>query len=90
VVREQWLVAFPGYSDYLGGGQRRFGNPYLGVRAGGALEGTSAWACRSDTVRVMARRIALLISLTLLGLSLGRLVYHYARLSEPYALSVMR
>jgi hypothetical protein len=37
----------------------------------------------------MARRIALLISLTLLGLSLGRLIYHYTRLSEPYAQSVM-
>jgi hypothetical protein len=37
----------------------------------------------------MARRIALLISLTLLGLSLGRLVYYYVLLSEPYAKSVM-
>ena len=30
----------------------------------------------------MTRRIALLISLTLLGLSLGRLIYYYTRLSE--------
>jgi hypothetical protein len=37
----------------------------------------------------MARRIALLVSLTLLGLSIGRLVYYYTRLSEPYARSVM-
>jgi len=37
----------------------------------------------------MARRIALLISLTLLGLSAGRLAYHYLRLSESYAQSVM-
>jgi len=37
----------------------------------------------------MARRIALLISLTLLGLSLGRFVYYCARLSEPYSRSVM-
>ncbi len=37
----------------------------------------------------MARRIALLISLAILGLSLGRYIYHYTRLSEPYALSVM-
>ena len=37
----------------------------------------------------MARRIALLVSLTLLGLSLGRLIYHTARLTEPYSRSVM-
>jgi hypothetical protein len=37
----------------------------------------------------MARRIALLVSLALLGLSLGRLIYHTARLSEPYARSFM-
>jgi hypothetical protein len=37
----------------------------------------------------MARRIALLVSLTLFGLSLGRLIYQYTRLSEPYAQSVM-
>jgi hypothetical protein len=37
----------------------------------------------------MARRIALLVSLALLGLSLGRLAYHYTRLAEPYARSVM-
>jgi hypothetical protein len=37
----------------------------------------------------MARAIALLISVTLLGLSLGRFVYHATRLSEPYARSVM-
>ena len=37
----------------------------------------------------MARRIVLLVSLTLLGLSLGRLAYHYVRLSESYALSVV-
>lgn len=37
----------------------------------------------------MTRRIALIISLTLLGLSLGRLIYHYTRLSESYARSVM-
>lgn len=37
----------------------------------------------------MVRRIALLVSLTLFGLSLGRLVYYYTRLSEPYARSVM-
>jgi hypothetical protein len=37
----------------------------------------------------MARRIALLLSLTLLGLSVGRLIYHYTRLSEPYARSAM-
>ena len=43
----------------------------------------------ADSVLAMARRIALLISRTLLGLSLGRLVYHYTRLSEPYARSVM-
>jgi len=38
----------------------------------------------------MARRIALLISLTLLGLSFGRLAYYYLRVSESYARSVMR
>ena len=37
----------------------------------------------------MARRIALLVSLTLLGLSLGRLIYHYALLTEPYLRSVV-
>ena len=37
----------------------------------------------------MARVIAFLVSLTLLGLSLGRLVYYATRLSEPYAQSVM-
>jgi hypothetical protein len=37
----------------------------------------------------MARRIALLVSLALLGLSLGRLTYHFVRLSESYARSVM-
>jgi hypothetical protein len=49
-------------------------------------------ACRvalRDTVFTMVRRIALLIAITLLGLSLGRLVYHTTRLSEPYARAVM-
>jgi hypothetical protein len=33
------------YSDYLGGGRRRFGNPYLGLRAGGArMNGAGAFA----------------------------------------------
>ena len=37
----------------------------------------------------MTRVIALLVSLTLLGLSLGRLVYYATRLSDPYPQSVM-
>jgi hypothetical protein len=37
----------------------------------------------------MARRIALRISLALLGLSLGHFIYQATRLSEPYARSVM-
>ena len=37
----------------------------------------------------MARRIALLIALTLLGLSAGRFAYYYLHVSESYARSVM-
>jgi len=37
----------------------------------------------------MAPRIALLIALTLLGLSAGRFAYYYLRVSESYARSVM-
>jgi hypothetical protein len=44
-----YTVAFAGYSDYLGGGQRRFGNPFLGVRLGGArLNGLGAFAAGVD------------------------------------------
>lgn len=28
-------ASFAGYSDFLGGGRRRFLNPYLGLRLGG-------------------------------------------------------
>jgi len=37
------------YSDFLGGGQRRFGNPYIGVRLGGAkMNGLGALAYGVD------------------------------------------
>lgn len=37
------------YSDFLGGGQRRFGNPYIGLRAGGAkMNGLGALAYGVD------------------------------------------
>jgi hypothetical protein len=37
------------YSDFLGGARRRFGNPYLGLRAGGAqLDGRGAFAAGAE------------------------------------------
>jgi hypothetical protein len=41
--------AVAGYSDFMGGGRRRFLNPYLGVRAGGGLlEGNGAFSMGAD------------------------------------------
>jgi hypothetical protein len=42
-------AALATYSDYLGAGQRRFGNPYLGLRLGGAkMNGHGAFAYGVD------------------------------------------
>lgn len=42
-------AALAAYSDFLGGGQRRFGNPYLGLRFGGAkMNGHGAFAYGVD------------------------------------------
>jgi hypothetical protein len=44
-----FTFAAAGYSNYLGGGARRFGNPYLGVRLGGAkMNGLGAFAYGVD------------------------------------------
>jgi len=44
-----FTIATGVYSDFLGGGQRRFGNPYVGVRAGGAkMNGLGAFAYGVD------------------------------------------
>ena len=42
-------AAVGGYSDYLGGGRRRFGNPFLAARLGtGLLEGNGTFSFGAD------------------------------------------
>jgi hypothetical protein len=55
------------------------GRGWASPRELGANDGGWASACLASR---LARRIALLVSLTLLGLSVARLIYHTARLTE--------
>jgi hypothetical protein len=53
------------YSDFLGGGQRRFGNPFIGLRLGGAkLNGMGAFAYGADAGIELVRYRTFLIELT--------------------------
>jgi Domain of unknown function (DUF4349) len=62
------------YSDFLGGGRRRFFNPYLGLRAGGAkLNGFTAFAYGADVGLEIVRFKLFLVEIS--GRALG-LWYH--------------
>jgi hypothetical protein len=63
------------YSDFLGGGRRRFLNPYVGVRVGGAkLNGLGAFAYGADVgVEVVRTRLFLVdVSARAIGLWYNR------------------
>lgn len=62
------------YSDFLGGGRRRFLNPYLGVRAGGAtIDGNSAFVWGADAGLEIVRFKLFLVEISgrALGLAYG-------------------
>jgi hypothetical protein len=62
------------YSDFLGGGHRRFGNPYLGLRVGGAsMNGLGALAYGAEAGVELVRCKLFLIEIS--GRALG-LWYH--------------
>jgi hypothetical protein len=68
-------LGIAGYSDYLGGGQRRFLNPYLGLRAGGArLDGFAAFAygAEAGVEVVRARHFLVEVSGRAIGLWYNR------------------
>jgi hypothetical protein len=70
-----FTLGIAGYSDYLGGGQRRFGNPYLGLRIGGArMDGLGAFAYGVDAgvELVRARRFLVEVSGRAIGLWYNR------------------
>jgi hypothetical protein len=68
------------YSDYLGGGNRRFGNPYLGLRVGGAkMNGLGALAYGAEVGVELIRCKLFLVEIS--GRALG-LWYH--RDSPPH------
>jgi hypothetical protein len=53
------------YSDFLGGGRRRFGNPFIGLRLGGAkLNGAGAFAYGADAGIELVRYRTFLVELT--------------------------
>lgn len=53
------------YSDFLGGGQRRFGNPFVGLRVGGAkLNGVGAFAYGAEAGIELVRYKTFLVELT--------------------------
>ena len=53
------------YSDFLGGGRRRFGNPFIGLRLGGAkLNGAGAFAYGADVGVELVRYRTFLIEVT--------------------------
>jgi hypothetical protein len=53
------------YSDFLGGGQRRFLNPYIGIRAGGAkMNGLGAFAYGFDAGVELVRFKLFLVEIT--------------------------
>ena len=67
------------YSDFLGGGNRRFGNPYIGFRFGGAkMNGHGAFAYGADVGVELLRHKLFLVEIS--GRALG-LWYH--RSSAP-------
>jgi hypothetical protein len=53
------------YSDFLGGGRRRFGNPYVGIRLGGAkMNGLGAFAYGVDAGVELVRFKLFLVEVT--------------------------
>ena len=72
-----YLFTFGGrsYSDYLGGGQRRVGNPYLGLRIGGARMndlGAFAYGVDAGVELLRARHFLVEISGRAIGLWYNR------------------
>jgi hypothetical protein len=64
-----------GYSDFLGGGRRRFGNPYLGLRAGGGSVNTHGVFTFGGEVGVELVRYKLFL-LDVTGRALGFIYGH--------------
>jgi hypothetical protein len=59
-----------GYSDFLGGGRRRFGNPYLGLRAGGgSINGNGTFSFGAEAGIELLHYKLFLVDLT--GRALG-------------------